>query len=49
VNIYQVVSEVLTEPYGTLALNPPEQYRILELVVVEKRSQAGLLAWRNDS
>ena len=47
-NIYQVVSEVLTEAYETLALDPPEQYRIVELVVARKRSQAGLMAWKND-
>jgi len=46
-NIYQVVSEELIDYYSIgIPEEVPEPYCIAELVVSEKRSQAGLLAWK---
>ena len=50
-NLYLVVSEVLTEVIWEDWFNNcghKEFYRIAELVIANKRSQAIYMAWRND-
>lgn len=45
-NLYLVISEELhIYPRG---LEPPEDYRICDLVVARNHSQARYLAWKND-
>ena len=47
-NIYLVVSEELTEYFHDI-MEPPERYRIAELVKARNASQAKYLAWKSDS
>lgn len=48
-NIYLVVSEVIKD-YSTncCSLDPPEDYRIVGLVVARNNAQAKYLIWKND-
>jgi hypothetical protein len=45
-NLYLVVSEDLTD--CSWGFEPPEKYRICELVNARNKSQATYLAWQND-
>lgn len=47
-NIYLVVSEELAEWMPSWELDPPERYRICEVVVARNHSQARWLAWKTD-
>lgn len=48
-NIYQVVSEELYgSDYVCEDISVPYDYCFAELVVAEKHSQAGFMAWKND-
>jgi len=47
-NLYLVISEELVSYGPTGGFEPPEWYRIAELVVAQSHSQARWLAWKAD-